>query len=215
MESVRAPFEFVSASFRRSQKQLSSEMKEIVAVLDELRENRRMGEGVEEEYKAVEKRLSHLVDVLNDADVVEKRQLSRIGARFREYQLSPGKVPSIANTSTHQHRSLFDISERRELALIGDFLLRRGYLDVVDTLIEESGQWLDNLLDVQIYKRAVAVEQSVLQGELDAALQWVQDHASKLRRLNSALEFFVRQEQFLTLVYTGQSLEALRFAQVN
>ena len=74
---------------------------------------------------------------------------------------------------------------------------------------------------------------------MDTALQWCTDHASKLRRLNSVILFFIRQEQvlalpvccvvisyrivsylvgggqFLELVYAGKTIEALHFAQVR
>jgi hypothetical protein len=60
-------------------------------------------------------------------------------------------------------------------------------------------------------------------------MAWITNHASKLRRLGSKLEFFVRQEevttlfsivptfswQFLSLVYLGSIVEALHFAQVR
>ena len=204
MESVRAPFEFVSASFRRSQKQLSLEMKDIVIKLGNL-QNHSENE-VKDVYGGIEKKIEMLLSALADADVAEKDHLEKMIARCHEYEHD--------HTNSHSHPANI-LTARKELALIGDFLLRRGHMNAVDALIAESGEWLDGLLDVQMYKTAAAVESSVLMGELDTALLWVHDHASKLRRLNSALEFFLRQEQFLTLVYTGKSLEALRFAQVQ
>lgn len=161
----------------------------------------------------IEGRIDALLKVLHDADAIEKDQLSKIHARCQEYQ--PAITPPLCLVTERASSIPERISERRELALIGDFLLRCGKLDVVEALVEESGQWLDLLLDVEIYKTAAAVEASVLEGNLGPALKWVHDHASKLRRLNSALEFFIRQEQYLNLVYRGRSVEALRFAQVN
>jgi macrophage erythroblast attacher len=215
MESVKAPFEFLSASFRRSQKQLSSEMKDIVLKLGSLQNKSQEDmEEVQKVYAEIEKRIAVLLVVLDDANVVEKDQLGKIKARCQEYQPPNNPASLLIAQRDDPSANILSVA-RRELVLIGEFLLRRGHLDAVGALIEESGEWLDDLLDVQRYRTAAGVETSVLKGELDTALQWVQDHASKLRRLNSALEFFVRQEQFLTLVYTGQSLEALRFAQVR
>lgn len=181
-------------------------MKDIVLKLGSL-QNKSEKEA-QEVFVDVEKRISSLLTVLDNADVAEKENLGKMMARCQEYQTFNG-TPPLGILSPPL------LSDRKELALIGEFLLRRGHLEAVDALIEESGGWLDDLLDVKIYKSALGVETSVLKGDMDAALQWVQDHASKLRRLNSALEFFVRQEQFLTLVYRGQSLDALRFAQVR
>jgi hypothetical protein len=215
MESVKAPFEFVSASFRRSQKKLSSEMRAFVSILDN--RHKRSPEETQEEYTDIEKRITSLLKELDDADVIEKKQLEKIMARCKEY-LSPSNdsTPRLFPREDNQPAAAAVLlSTRRELVLIGESLLCRGHLDAVDALIAESGEWLDLLLDVQIYRTAAAVETSVLRGELAEALKWVQDHASKLRRLNSALEFFVRQEQFLEMVYAGKSLEALRFAQVS
>jgi hypothetical protein len=97
--------------------------------------------------------------------------------------------------------------------------------DAVDNLIRDSGPWLGELLDVDIFKRASMVEQAIVSGirqhflrfviiallcllillpsfmhagDMALILQWCGDHASKLRRLNSILEFLVRQEQVST-----------------
>ena len=223
MESVKPPLEFVSASFRRTQKALSSEVKDIIAKLEHAENSPQAAIGREDHVEkdkdkdkdkdsgevhvlaGTTEKLTALLKLLDEADVAEKEQLKKIHARCQEFHVSSTCTPS----------PLKALSDRKELILIGDFLLRRGELDAVDSLIKESGEWLDHMLDVKIYRTAAAVESSVMEGRLDLALQWVQDHASKLRRLNSALEFFIRQEQFLALVYRGRSLEALRFAQVN
>ena len=211
----------MSASFRRTQKALSSEVKDIIAKLEHAENSPQAAIGREDHVEkdkdkdkdkdsrevdvlaGTTEKLTALLKLLDEADVAEKEQLKKIHARCQEFHVSSTPSPLKA------------LSDRKELILIGDFLLRRGELDAVDSLIKESGEWLDQMLDVKIYRTAAAVESSVMEGRLDLALQWVQDHASKLRRLNSALEFFIRQEQFLALVYRGRSLEALRFAQVN
>ena len=223
METIKAPFEFVSASFRRTQKQVSREMNELVEDIDSFQEKLKKidsssgdnSSSLQSEksdlYAHWVERISHLLVVLDEASAVEKQQMKKIDTRFKEYH--PPQKSSRSNEKSGDP-VLSALTERRELALIAEFLLRKGYTEPVEALIAESGEWLEDLLDIDIYKTAAAVESSVLMGDMTLALQWVQDHASKLRRLNSALEFFVRQEQFLNLVYSGKSLEALRFAQV-
>mmetsp|Transcript_10623 Transcript_10623/g.16103 ORF Transcript_10623/g.16103 Transcript_10623/m.16103 type:complete len:732 (-) Transcript_10623:255-2450(-) len=105
--------------------------------------------------------------------------------------------------------------QRRVLVMIGDLLIRRGLFDAAEALINENGDWIRHHLDLEIYKSASAVETAILQGDMEIPLQWCLDHASKLRRIDSALEFYVRQEQFLVLVYSGRTIEALQFAQEN
>ena len=74
-------------------------------------------------------------------------------------------------------------------------MVAKRLFDAAEALINENGDWIRHHLDLEIYKSASAVETAILQGDMEIPLQWCLDHASKLRRIDSALEFYVRQEQ--------------------
>ncbi|CAM9369036.1 unnamed protein product, partial [Phaeothamnion confervicola] len=61
--------------------------------------------------------------------------------------------------------------------------------------------------------RAAEVEASLRRRECGAALAWCADNASRLRRLESALEFDIRRQMFVEMVRSGNKDEAIQFAQ--
>lgn len=63
----------------------------------------------------------------------------------------------------------------------------------------DCGPWLALHLDIEVFRTASVVEEKIRLGDLNEVMAWITNHASKLRRLGSKLEFFVRQEEVRTL----------------
>lgn len=95
--------------------------------------------------------------------------------------------------------------------MIADSLLHHGMVTSARSFCEESK--LDGtLVDLAVYERIHIVCASIRSRTLDAALLWTRDHGSRLRRLDSKLEFQLRKRQFLELVRSGLKQDALSFA---
>ena len=69
-----------------------------------------------------------------------------------------------------------------------------------DGCVVDSAGGLLELLDVEAFRAARAVELQLQEGNVELALNWCTDHSSKLNRLGSVLDFFLRQEQVLHVI---------------
>ncbi|CAG9794861.1 unnamed protein product [Diatraea saccharalis] len=69
-----------------------------------------------------------------------------------------------------------------------------------------------NILGPNIYAAAAEVESELCQQRTARCLQWCADNKSKLRKLNSNMEFKIRIQEFIELVRDDKRLEAVRYA---
>lgn len=223
MESAKVSIEALSHRFRRVQKLVSRDTAFVcdrAAGLEKEEIPPGQSQVILDELTSLRSRIRYLINEVSQADSDEKVCFRRCRSRLDDY---------FASVSAHAHESVSasEFSTRKCNIAIGDFLLRRGYFDAVDCLTRdiENGfgkisssnlhSSLTDYLDIDAYQTAEAVETQITMGDLSTVLSWCSDHGSKLRRLGSSLEFFVRQEQFLSLVYENKRLEALEFAQKN
>lgn len=56
------------------------------------------------------------------------------------------------------------------------------------------------------------VELTLAQQQTHAALAWIHDHKSKLRKIKSTLEFRIRQQEFVELVKSDRRMDAVKHA---
>ena len=71
---------------------------------------------------------------------------------------------------------------------------------------------LTELTNLDIFLVARNVELSLAQHQTQAALTWVHDHKSKLRKIKSTLEFHLRQQEFIELIRSDRRMDAVRHA---
>ena len=80
------------------------------------------------------------------------------------------------------------------------------YLDLL-------GPSIQDVVNVEVFERAQNIQKALLlHHDLDPIVSWCQDHASKLRRRESPLEYIVKVQQCLHLLQTASRIEAFHFA---
>lgn len=94
--------------------------------------------------------------------------------------------------------------------LIADFLLRHGLQRSAAKLVAELAPQSRGMIDELAEMRAAAV--SLRSGSLGPAMEWVQRHASRLRRVGSTLEFDLRVQEFVELLRAGDRHGAIAHA---
>jgi len=180
---------------------------------------------------ALRARLSHLRQALVVADAQEKEFIERCHRKLQT--LAMAQKDDEANTTSSGNRNSPHHPPRRGLAtggkqqlerLVGEYLLRQGYFESLGLLEEEGGSTRQagggggggggaGLLDLDIYLESREVERQLVEGrDCVGALAWCADHASKLRRLGSSLEFQLHKQQFLELVRRKERIHALEYA---
>ncbi|KUF97408.1 Leucine-rich repeat-containing protein 56 [Phytophthora nicotianae] len=94
--------------------------------------------------------------------------------------------------------------------LIADFLLGQGYLESAK-IIEETKD-VGHLVDHELHSECQAVLKDLQAHHTDKAIAWCSQNGSRLRRLQSSLEFHLRLQDFIEFVRAHKPLEAVQHA---
>lgn len=78
-------------------------------------------------------------------------------------------------------------------------------------MVEQNPE-LAELTNLDIFLVARNVELTLAQQQTQAALAWIHDHKSKLRKIKSTLEFHLRQQEFVELIRADRRMDAVRHA---
>lgn len=90
------------------------------------------------------------------------------------------------------------------------YLLRCGRIDTAKAIAEKAG--LEDITDVGVFDRAREVSEALLERNTGPCLEWIHDHRSKLRKLDSKLELMVRLQDVVLLLQAKKRFEALQYA---
>ncbi|GBP60980.1 Macrophage erythroblast attacher, partial [Eumeta japonica] len=118
-----------------------------------------------------------------------------------------------ANSLADNNSSQSTMNQWRKVRLdrmLVDYFLRNGYYDAAKKLADATD--MRDYTNVDIYTAAAEVEAELVQERTARCLQWCADNKSKLRKLNSNMEFKIRIQEFIELVRVDQRLEAVQYA---
>ncbi|KAJ2940475.1 hypothetical protein O0L34_g6405 [Tuta absoluta] len=107
------------------------------------------------------------------------------------------QAAALSEPNNPQTRSA--LSQWRKVRLermLVDYCLRNGYYDSANKLTEARS--LQELTNVDIYRSCAEVERGLALRRTARALQWCADNKSKLRKLNSTMEFNIRIQWWCT-----------------
>ncbi|GBG24600.1 Macrophage erythroblast attacher [Hondaea fermentalgiana] len=142
--------------------------------------------------------------------------LDRVEERLRKVKKRVARAKS-------ESRALVDRGEKRlrfyeeasetdfvEL-MIADHLVRSGHTKAGQRAASESG--LQDLVDGLVFQETCEIAAQLrVHRNIEPALAWCQDNKSKLRRLDSSLEFALRKFRFLEFANGGKHIEAVAYA---
>jgi macrophage erythroblast attacher len=95
--------------------------------------------------------------------------------------------------------------------LIVEHFLRLGYYDTAEILANRSG--IREISNLDIFQVTREVEKDLSQHNTSKLYMWCLDNKSKLRKINSSIEFSLRQQEFIELIRSDQRLQAVKHAQ--
>ncbi|CAN0550780.1 unnamed protein product, partial [Ectocarpus sp. 12 AP-2014] len=85
-----------------------------------------------------------------------------------------------------------------------------GHSEAARELSEEAG--IQDFVTIELFERAKEVEAAIRAKDLGPALRWCEDNSSRLRKLESKLEFRVRERAFLEMVRANKKEKAVQYA---
>ncbi|XP_053619726.1 E3 ubiquitin-protein transferase MAEA [Plodia interpunctella] len=209
--TLKVPYEVFNKRYRNAQRVLDLEARQVASASGELENATRKpvttGEidtllgGMVERLTTMKRKASEAINEEVQAAMVCKKRLEHLKEQ----------AVALSEPSTPQSRTA--LSQWRKVRLdrmLVDYFLRNGYYDSANKLADSRS--LRDLTNVDIYSAAAEVEAELLQRRTARCLQWCADNKSKLRKLNSSMEFKCRIQEFIELVREDKRLEAVRYA---
>jgi len=204
---IKAPYEGLNKVFRNSQKAVEKEVTQTISAIAELHAKKDQL-SKEEAYQTVDKLLGKLQGLkrkMQEAGKEEQQYIQRCKARL-EHLDSISEV-DLKKTSGEQQRRWYKIRLDR---IMVDYLLREGHYNAAILLAKDSN--ITELVDIDLFISAKRVIETLSQGDCKEALKWCNDNRSKLKKLNSNLEFNLRVQEFIELVRANSVLEAINYS---
>ncbi|POM78871.1 Hypothetical protein PHPALM_3547 [Phytophthora palmivora] len=245
---VRVPFEGASKSFRLYHKQLTRELAQATAQIEAL-DGDGQQPGHRMDVEAAISKLTELAKKLRDLkqsaknNVLEQQNDLESCATRAQYleTLEETKIGGDPSTRSRQNGRVRSMNDR----LIADFLLGQGCLEsakIIEDSKGELGGCLENasdlsglmlclsylgigdLVDHDLYAGCQSVLKDLQAHHTASAIEWCSQNGSRLRRLQSPLEFHLRLQDFvdtrarilhLTPLAMQQEKQALRDAAIG
>jgi len=196
---LKVPVELLSQSFRNTQKLVTRELntttKEIYNLVEAAHQKKTSVNAASEKLQELEARLSQLEDQVKKSDQLEEEYIETCTKRIKT-------IPEPENSKLSRGWWI----DRA----VGTHLLERGWFEAAHIFEEELG--LQALLDTEVYLKAKEVEDNLHNHCCQKLQEWCTTNSSKLRRLDSSLEFHLKKREFLELVRSDQKEQALAYA---
>lgn len=91
-----------------------------------------------------------------------------------------------------------------------DYFLRSGFYNTAQILAEKVG--IQNMTNIDIFLVEKEIIESLRNKETNKCFVWCNENKSKLKKINSNLEFTLRQQEFIELVRAQRCVEAVHHA---
>ncbi|POM79174.1 Hypothetical protein PHPALM_3202, partial [Phytophthora palmivora] len=213
---VRVPFEGASKSFRLYHKQLTRELAQATAQIEAL-DGDGQQPGHRMDVEAAISKLTELAKKLQDLkqsaknNVLEQQNDLESCATRAQYleTLEETKIGGDPSTRSRQNGRVRSMNDR----LIADFLLGQGCLESAKIIEDSKG--IGDLVDHDLYAGCQSVLKDLQAHHTASAIEWCSQNGSRLRRLQSPLEFHLRLQDFVEFVRSRKPLEAIQYARTH
>ncbi|XP_047495167.1 E3 ubiquitin-protein transferase MAEA-like [Penaeus chinensis] len=202
--TLKVPYDVLNKKFRLAQKTLDREVCHVTTAVSEL----------ERVLFTDNRSASHISSLLGG--VVEKlSSFKRKAEEATQEEIECGRVVKRRVDHVKEHDSLSpsvvaEWKRTRLDRLLVEYLLRAGCYSTATKLASTRG--IEGLTNLDVFLVAREVEQSLACRDTTKCLAWCHDNKSKLRKLNSSLEFNVRMQEFIELIKSDRRMEAIRHA---
>ncbi|KAK6727995.1 hypothetical protein RB195_005572 [Necator americanus] len=143
---------------------------------------------------------------------VAKREAVRKQRQFINSMQS--RIQFLRNEDISREKTQRDLEmwrrDRQQVArLICSQMLRCGHVESAKALAHEME--ISNMVDLEVFTKVERVVNALLSKDTNPCLEWVGEHRSKLRRMDSKLEQVVRVQNAVELVRDGRVKDALMY----
>lgn len=202
------PYEVLNKKFRIAQKTLDRELCQIQNVTNELErglgtksagEISRLLGGVVERLQVLKRKADESISDELSAVQACKRRLDHVR------QAMMNSIPKDLHPaySTEWKQTRLD-------RMIIEHFLRLGYYETAECLAVRKD--IRELTNLDIFKTTRDVEEDLRQHRTSKCIAWCNDNKSKLRKINSTIEFQLRVQEFVELIRSDRRMDAVKHA---
>lgn len=205
------PYEILNKKFRIAQKTLDREYNHFQNATSELEKglesNGNAGEltrllsGVVEKLQVLKRKSEESITEELSAGYVCKRRLDHI----KNFMPLPSPNLELQLAATNQWKQT-----RLDRMLIEHFL-RLGYYESAEQLALRSG--IRDLTNLDIFQVSREVEAELGEHRTGKFTAWCNENKTKLRKINSTIEFQLRVQEFVELIRLERRMDAVKHAQ--
>ncbi|KAG7160563.1 E3 ubiquitin-protein transferase MAEA-like [Homarus americanus] len=202
--TLKVPYDVLNKKFRLAQKTLDREVCHVTSAVTEL-----------ERVLFTDSRSASQISSLLGGVVEKLSSFKRKAEEATQEEMESGRVVKrrVDHLKDHDSLSPSVVTEWKRTRLdrlLVEYLLRAGCYSTATKLA--SSRSIEGLTNLDVFLVAREVEQSLGCRDTSKCLSWCHDNKSKLRKLNSSLEFNVRMQEFIELIKSDRRMEAIRHA---
>ncbi|GAU92642.1 hypothetical protein RvY_04695 [Ramazzottius varieornatus] len=190
--TLKVPYEVFNKKYRHSQKVIDKEQHAVNSAVDEM----------EKQLMASATSIPVMVNLLDN--MMERlRALKRKTSDSIDEDCAAVRACKTRIAHLHTFTSDTPSFEKRRLdRLMVEHCFRCGYYDSASLLARKTG--VEELANLDIFMAAQEIEASLMRKETDQALAWCNENKSRLKKHNSFLEFYLRQQEVIELIKKGR-----------
>lgn len=229
--TLKVPYEILNKKFRTTQKTLDRELNALLQTAAELEKGLNVDEnhpplvgditrllgGVVEKLQVLKRKAEESIAEELTASYVCKRRLEHLKQNINvTSMISNGNAMSDddSNQSSESQMAIAASNQFKKVRLnrlIVEHFLRLGYYDSAEILANRSE--IRDLTNIDIFQVSREVEKDLGTHSTYKCILWCSDNKSKLRKINSDIEFKLRVQEFIELIREDKRIQAVKHAQ--
>lgn len=209
--TLKVPYEILNKRFRTAQKTLDREVNQVQNATSEVEKSLKAGSSVGE----IRRLLGGVVERLQvlkrkaDESISDELSATYVCKRRLEHLKQNASAEPTANYEVWQ-ANVDQWKRVRMDRMIIEHFLRLGYYESAERLANRTG--IRDLTNLDIFQTSREVEQDLANHKTTKCTTWCNDNRSKLRKINSNIEFQLRVQEFVELIREGNRKDAVKHA---
>ncbi|KAK6021933.1 hypothetical protein OSTOST_12385, partial [Ostertagia ostertagi] len=208
--TFKVPYEELNMEFRRGHKNMERAGAGLKRSISSLRNVLSEKDGcvtvatARESFRDFKSKLEQLDAAKKDAVKKQRQFIKNMQSRIQFL-----RNEDLSSEKTSRDLELWRRDRQQVARLICLQMLRCGHIESAKALAKEMN--VTNIVDLDVFSKVEHVINALLNKDTTPCLEWIAEHRSKLRRMNSKLEQVVRVQNAVELVREGRVKDALLY----
>lgn len=217
---LKVPYDSLNKIYRNTQKDIDRDNTQIHTLCQKMSQHfKAMSSSTTQEEKEkslklieeMKKKFYHLEKHVSDGIESQREKLDTCRLRT-QHLLEYAKICEIEKAEGEESltQKKDEWQQNRLNRMLVDYYLRMGHFETATTLTREAE--IEHLVDTDIFLAARKIEQALHDEDTAPCLAWCHNNKTKLKKMNSTLEFNLRLQQFVELIKSEKRQEAVNYA---